>query len=421
MPQLRMNWVLGIAFFAFALFSVQATGQTYNTMIDNGSSENRVDMVFIGDGYQDFELESTYVTHINQTLEHFFQSGQDPFPRYNNFFNVHRVNIASNESGADDPNGGTFVDTALDASYNWGGTDRCLYFNTSKANAAVSTALSGTLIDVDMRLGAVNSSKYGGCGGQWAVWAGGNSSAKEIALHEIGHSFGGLADEYFSSGTYNGGEPGQPNVTADPDSGKWDRWVGYDDPDSDIGIIDYYEGGRYFEKGIWRPSDNSKMRSLNRPFDAISREQFINKIYQEVDPLDEWLDDSKEYGEGDTLWVDTVDPSVINVEWFVDGESRGLLGESIDIDSLGLSDGEYLIEARAYDSILDHSYTGESLDWWRHSDTSSLQQTVGWNVSYSAVPEPGQVIGLSILAFIAFVRIRRKRRGKVHHESDVAP
>jgi hypothetical protein len=356
--------------------------QSVTTVVSNGASSNRVDIIVIGDGYQSSEIETTYADDVDETIDSiFFDSSYDPYPRYKNFFNVHRVNIVSNESGADDPNLGTFVDTALDATYNSFGTDRCLYFDTSKANSAVNSALSGTSIDVDMRLGAVNSAKYGGCGGQWAVWAASNFFALDIAVHEVGHSFADLADEYYFEGTtFGGAEPFNVNATADLTLGKWDRWLGYDDPDTNIGPIDYYEGGRYHEFGIFRPSDNSMMRNLGRPLDAIGRERVIEEIYLEVQPLDCWSDETLEYTSADTVWVDTVDPAVINVEWFLDGVSLGIFGESLDIASLGLVQGEYTLEAFAYDAILDHSFTNNSLDWWRLADTSLLEQTISFDL-----------------------------------------
>lgn len=388
----------------------QSSAQTLETVIDNGSSANRVDMIFIGDGYTASQLDNEYLSHLQSTVDHFFSNGQDPFPRYASYFNVHRVNIASNESGADKPLDDVFVDTALDASYSWGGNvERCLYFNTGKANAAVATALSGTSIDIDMRIGLVNDAKYGGCGGQWAVLAGANSAAPEIALHEVGHSFGQLADEYWSSGgTYDGSEKSNVNLTISPSTGKWDRWVDYEDPDNPtIGKIGYYEGGGYNEFGLYRPSDNSKMRSLNRPFDAISREQFIKKIYEEVDPLDGWLDNTNELDSPTSLWVDSVDENVIAVEWFIDGISLGVLGESLDIGSLGLAEGSYTAEALAYDSILDFSNTGLSLDWWRYEDSSLLRQSVVWNFNVSAVPEPNSI---AVMAMLGGWFLNRRRR-----------
>ena len=89
-----------------------------------------------------------------------------------------------------------------------------------------------------------------------------------IAIHELGHSVGGLADEYFTEGTtYPGGEPREPNVTTDPRGTKWASDLGRNTPDG--GVIGAYQGGRYYERGIYRPSQDSLMRNINKPFNLI--------------------------------------------------------------------------------------------------------------------------------------------------------
>ena len=408
--EIVMKTTIFLALLAISV-SANANAQTVTTVVNNGASNNRVDIVFVGDGYRSSQINTTYAAHVNQTIDSFFNGGSvaNPYPRYKNFFNVHRVNVISNESGADDPVNGTTVDTALDATYNYNGiADRCLYFNTSKANAAVNSALSGTSIDVDVRLGAVNSTKFGGCGGSWAVWSASNSFALDVAIHEVAHSFADLADEYFLSGTtWTGGEIDRVNITTDPAFGKWDRWLGYDDPDTNIGPIDYYEGGRYYQFGTFRPSNNSMMRNLGRPLDAIGRERVLEVIFSEVQPLDDWSDETLEYSGADTVWVDTVDPAVISVEWFLDGVSLGIFGESIEIASLGLAQGEYLLEAFAYDEILDHSFSNDSLDWWRLADTSLLEQTISFDLKIPLlgdVNQDGSVTFADISSFVAILQ-----------------
>lgn len=380
--------ILALGFIVVACDS--SVAQTLTTVTNNGNSSNRVDLMFIGDGYLASQLETDYAQDVNAIVDYFFSGNQAPFPRYSKFFNIHRVNIASNETGADRPNDNVYVDTALDSSYSWGGgVERCLFFNVGKANAAASTAVAGSNIDIDMRIGTINSPQYGGCGGFWATTST-NSSALEIALHEVGHSFAGLADEYWSGlNTYTGSEPNDPNLTTDPALGKWDRWVGYDDPSSTIGPIDYYEGGGYHPFGLYRPSLDSKMRSLSRAFDAISREEFINDIYREVNPLDDWHNNAGAVNSPSELWVRTIDPAVINVEWVVNGSSIGVMGETLDIGDLGLPTGNHLIEARAYDTILDHSFTGDSLDWWRLPNDSSLRQNIQWTISHLGCDSDG--------------------------------
>jgi hypothetical protein len=378
------------------------------TLVNNGASSNRVDLVFVGDGYTAGQIETTYAGHVSSMVSNLFNS-VTPLIRYSNFFNVHRVNVISNQSGADIPQSGITRDTALDATYRYDGTtDRLLYFNANKANTAVNAAISGSGIDVDMRIGIVNEAVYGGGGGQWAVYAGGNvEDAHDIAIHELGHSFAGLADEYFSPGTHTGGEPPEPNVTANPATGKWNRWLGYNDPTSNIGPIGYYEGGKYVSDGIYRPSDNSIMRSLDKVFDAVGREALIQSIYDHVNPLDTWLSEGTLLNESMAAWVDVVDPNVIDVDWFLDGNRLDITGEMIDVGKLGLAPGSYNLTATAYDNLLDHSFTGDVLDWWRLGP-SAVSQSITWTVSISAVPEP-TVCGLGMTVGLLLLRRRSGR------------
>ena len=403
---------IGIGICHLALFSGSEVKADFFTVVNNGPSSNRVDTVFVGDGYTSGEIESKYASDVLSMVSYMFGGTQAPFPRYSSFFNVHRVNVISMRNL-----GRTFLSRVFSRTPRstrridgMAVTDRLLYLNTTKANNAVSAALVNSGIDVDMRIGVVNETVYGGAGGEWAVYAGSNSSAREIAVHEIGHSFAGLADEYFFPGTYTGPEPTQPNLTTSPATGKWDRWVGYNDPNSNIGPIGYYKGGGYNENGLYRPSDDSKMRSLDRPFDAVSREAFIKSIYAEVDPLDKWLTTTNVLHEGDSAWVDSIDPNVIKVNWLLDGQLLAIHDETLQLNQLGLTVGNHTLTALAYDSILDHAFTGDSLDWWRLSQ-SELQQSVTWQVAITAVPEPST---LGLVAFVAttFGFYCRRRAGK---------
>jgi len=353
-------------------------------MVDNGPTQNRVDAVFIGDGYTTSQLGNVYLTHIGAMLNYMFGGSQNPFPRYQKFFNVHRIDQASNQSGADVPPEGVFRDTALDATYFFDGvTDRLLYVNQAKTDQAISANLNRAFIP-DMRLVTVNSERYGGGGGRYAVYSGGNSSATEVALHELGHSFAGLADEYSYGGgqQYNGGEPSEPNVTTSPTGAKWAHWLGYNE--RGVGPIGAYEGAKYYEQDIYRPSDDSKMRSLNRPFDAVSREEIILDIYDIVDPLDGWLGNQGTLDNPASLWVDTVDPNVITVSWLVNGvKVEGAHGENFNPRAFGIQSGDFTIKAEAKDPTP-----------WVRIELDKLQQSVAWTVHLDPLdPIPGDVNG----------------------------
>ena len=241
---------------------------------------------------------------------------------------------------------------------------------TSKTDAAIASALSGTEINAEMGFVTVNDTQYGGGGGKYAVYAGGNQSSLEIALHEVGHSFAALADEYDFGGptTYSGGEPIQPNVTTDPTGAKWAHWLGYEQPG--VGTIGVYEGGLYSKFGIYRPSVNSKMNSLGQPFDAVSREQFILRIYDYVDPIDAHTDNSARLVNRDSVFVDVIDPAVIKVRWSVDGRTIQDGGVyAFDLSDQGYGLGTFAVTALAYDD------TG-----WVRTDLGKLQQTVTWTI-----------------------------------------
>jgi Ca2+-binding RTX toxin-like protein len=336
-----------------------------------GDSTNRVDLILLGDGYTASEIGSTFTAQIEDYLNYLFDDSSltQPFGRYESYFNVYAVDVISNQSGADNPVTGTFRDTALDASYYWDGvTEQLLYVSDTKAQAAMNSALAGTNIGAEMRYVLVNDSKYGGGGGYFSVFAAGNSSAQELGLHEIGHSFAGLADEYGgNAGTYPGSEPSQINVTTDSSGVKWAEWLGYNDPL--LGVVGAYEGGLYYDHGIYRPTDDSKMRSLDRPFDPIAREEFVHKFYEFVDPLDGYDDNAGTKFNVQTLSVDVIDPAVISVDWTVDGQTFVNAGETFSLADHGFDDGSYDVTARAYDPT----------DWVR-GDRSDLEQTVTWTV-----------------------------------------
>ena len=375
--------IVAVVVVAFAFGGSRARG-AYQTLMDNGPSSNRVDIVFLGDGYTVSDIAGdTYTNHISETLDRMFDSGEEPFSRYQSFFNVYRIDVVSNESGADVPPEGIYRDTALDARYYFDGvTERLLSVNTTKATAALSAELSGSGLWPEIKLVTVNDTRYGGSGGSYAVYSGGNSSGPHVALHEVAHSFAGLADEYYTSGTtHSGPEPAEVNVTknSNPATVKWSDWIGYEDPDHpEMGAIGVYEGAEYYEYGLYRPSMDSKMRSVTRPFDAVSREQLILTIFAYVDPLDGWLENAGTLVDPDELWVDVVDPAVIDVQWYVDDILiDGAEGETFDMADYGFGLGEYEVKALAYDGMIS--------DWILH-DLDDVQQSVLWDVQIISAP-----------------------------------
>jgi hypothetical protein len=247
-----------------------------------GPSSERFDLVFVGDGYTSADLNLFHQHAASKWAE---VSSVEPFKKYKNYFNVWLVDVVSAQSGVDnDPTQGINRGTALDMGFWCSGIERLLCVNQNKA---LSYAANAPQVDQVMAL--ANSTKYGGAGyttGGLATASGGNAQSGQIAIHEFGHSLGHLADEYFTSGRYTGGEPAWANAsiyTASQMSQghlKWWAFMGQSTPDG--GVIGTFEGANQYATGIYRPSDNSLMRSLGRPFNLIGLDAMDKAIAAKI-------------------------------------------------------------------------------------------------------------------------------------------
>lgn len=331
----RPPWLLALLALAAALAPLRA--ETVTTVLDNGSPANRVDLVVLGDGYTASQM-TRYAADVQRiVLFGFFHSR--PFGDYETCFNVHRIDVVSNESGADNPAEGIFRDTALDASFWCLGRERGLCVNTQKVRDVLNRSVDANMQDIVLVL--VNDLKYGGSGGAYAVIST-NGASLELALHEIGHSFGLLGDEYAEHDCTAPSEPGYPNVTAETrrEHLKWNVGggppTGWVDPATPVptddlaaGVPGLYEGAGYCNTGLYRPTLDSKMRTLGKPFDPVNEEQLILRIYDLVHPLEARRPTAgtlKTHLLGDLAFsVTTVQNAwdSVRTDWFVNGAHAG--------------------------------------------------------------------------------------------------
>src|ERR1051325_9743841 len=135
-----------------------ASAEPFQTIINNGNPANRVDIAILGDGYTAADMQK-YKTDVQNAMNLFFNN--EPFHEYRNFFNVHRIDVVSNQSGADNPERipALFVDTALDATYNCSGIQRLICVNTGKVFTILGNSVSPAQRDIVLII--VNDSEYG--------------------------------------------------------------------------------------------------------------------------------------------------------------------------------------------------------------------------------------------------------------------
>ncbi|MBM2840659.1 MAG: Peptidase, partial [Bacteroidetes bacterium] len=202
-------------------------------LMENGQPSSKVDIVIIGDGYAKADMEK-----LRSDAKHFndIMFGTEPFKSRKKDFNVWVVEVESKESGIDVPDKNVWKSNALGFQYNTFTTPRYIL---SYNNKAVRDAAGAAPYDAICVL--INDTRYGG-GGIYNLYA--STYTKEqnkdqmwqmdyTYVHEFGHAFAGLADEYYSSTTgYNdfyspGIEPWEQNITSllEKKNVKWSEFL----------------------------------------------------------------------------------------------------------------------------------------------------------------------------------------------------
>lgn len=241
-------------------------------ILSNGDSSNKADLVFLAEGYTESEMDK-FEADAKRFTKTLFDT--PPFGKYKADFNVWAVCVPSQESGMDVSGDGVWKNTALNSGYYTFGIDRYL---TSQDLKPIRDAVWDVPCDAIFIL--VNSDTYGG-GGMYNFYAmstANNELTSVVFVHEFGHSFAGLADEYFNSEVaYNDFynlkyEPWEPNITTLVDfDKKWKDLLPKNTPvptpldDKFKDKTGVFEGGGYLSKGIYRPMDNCMMRNYH-PF-----------------------------------------------------------------------------------------------------------------------------------------------------------
>jgi len=259
-----------------------------------GPDANRFVIAILGDGFTQADLAAgSFANKALSFLSALFATS--PWNSYGPMVNAYRVDITSAESGADYADaspeaGGTQKDTYLNGGFWVGGTERCCFLRGSGVARAMAAADDLVGVGVwDEILVFVNSTKYGGCGGAVGV-SSINSASDEVQIHEFGHSFAGLADEYDYGSTSTSCTPSSTrNIDCSNNfpQVKWQVWVtpGTPIPTPDTAqynnVVGAFEGANYQTVGVFRPMRDCAMRNLGAPFCPICKEAHVLRLFRE--------------------------------------------------------------------------------------------------------------------------------------------
>jgi hypothetical protein len=241
----------------------------------NGTPEKKVDLLLLGDGYKRYE-QGKFRRDALRLLDSLFVYA--PFKSRKEDFNVLGICVPSAESNISNPRTGIWRKNIFGTSFNSFDLDRyVLTYENKTIREIAAQAPYDALIIIS------NDEKYGG-GGIYNLYASttsDNARSSFVFIHELGHSFAGLGDEYYTSDVsyenFNplGVEPADPNITAflDPENLKWKHLMEDDTPlptpwnktaydngermnfkdEAFYGKVGAFEGAGYVPEGMYRP------------------------------------------------------------------------------------------------------------------------------------------------------------------------
>ncbi|MEW8026922.1 MAG: M64 family metallopeptidase [Candidatus Thiodiazotropha sp.] len=275
------------------------------TLLQSGNPADKVDLTFIGDGFTT-DQQDLFNEKVDEAVVTLMET--HPFSPLRSAFNIHRVNVASPESGTDKfaVCGGEDImtsddlkETALDTGFCAGGggtVNRCvLSSDTSEVFAFAAASPDDERIIV-----LVNETQRGGCASGGIGYLTLSSDFDDVFVHELGHSLFSLADEYEydRAGNFPGGEPGAVNVTTQTTRASLTKWndmildstpIPTEDAqvcteesgtpaNFPVDLIGSYEGAMYSRCDIYRPQPMCMMRRSGKPFCSVCRRRIIREL-----------------------------------------------------------------------------------------------------------------------------------------------
>ncbi|MCH5309104.1 MAG: peptidase M64 [Prevotella sp.] len=242
----------------------------YVTLQQAQDTSRCIHVAYVAEGYQPDEM-GIFLEDCKVAMEALFE--HEPFRTLQDRFNMIAVLSPSQESGVSEPGKGIWKNTALGAHFDTFYSARYL---TTLHLKRLNDLLAGTPYEHIIVL--VNGDRYGGGGiyNSYTLTDAHGPSFRPVVVHEFGHSFGGLGDEYpygeddpmYFADT----EPWEPNLTTKHDfRGKWENLVA----EGKAGLV---EGGGYLMHGVWRGFENCRMRTNEEPEFCLVCRQALTRL-----------------------------------------------------------------------------------------------------------------------------------------------
>lgn len=252
---------------------------------DNGDPARKVDLLILGDGYTAADRDA-FVARAKELADLLFATS--PFRERRSDFNVWALAPPTAVPGVSRPSTGTYRDTPLGVTYDAFRSERYVLTTDNKAFRRIASSAPYDFVEI-----LAKNDIYGGGGiyGLYSTAAADSDWAPYLFVHEFGHHFAGLADEYYTSSVaYEAPkeivEPYEPNVTAmmNPSELKWRHLVGPQTPLPTPWPKEIYE-----ENSLAYQARRTKLREENRP------ESEMNQLFRENQDFVENLFSRAEY------------------------------------------------------------------------------------------------------------------------------
>ena len=242
----------------------------YITLQQAADTTRCIHVAYVAEGYKQHEMD-TFIKDCKIAMDALFS--HEPFKQMQDRFNMIAVMSPSEESGTSWPAKGIWKNTVLGTHFDTFYSDRYL---TTLHLKRLHDVLAGTPYEHIIIL--VNTDHYGGGGiyNSYNLTYTHGDKFRPVVVHEFGHSFGGLGDEYPYGDDdpmyFADTEPWEPNLTTKHDfNGKWENLV----KEGKAGLI---EGGGYLKNGVWRGFENCRMRTNEEPEFCLVCRQALTRL-----------------------------------------------------------------------------------------------------------------------------------------------